>query len=116
MDSFLSQLRDVNLTRCQRWHGPDGVNQWPLEMWGLAAAGEMGETCNVIKKIRRQEDNLAQGSITNLAELQVQLSMEIGDTLVYLDLLAARAGLDLEDCIRSTFNRVSVRQGFPERL
>lgn len=40
----------------------------------------------------------------------------IGDTVVYLDLLAQRLGLRLEDCVRDTFNRISEREGFPERI
>lgn len=46
----------------------------------------------------------------------LSVATEIGDTVVYLDLLAQRLGLSLEKCIRDTFNRVSEREGFPERL
>jgi hypothetical protein len=35
---------------------------------------------------------------------------------MYLDLLAQKAGLSLNRCVLDTFNRVSAREGFPERL
>lgn len=108
------QLAEVNITRCRRWHDP---NSWGPEMWGCAAAGEMGETCNALKKLYRYDHGIQQNANTSdREELVKKVAMEIGDTVVYLDLLAQRLGLKLEDCVRDTFNRISVREGFPERL
>jgi NTP pyrophosphatase (non-canonical NTP hydrolase) len=109
-----SQLADVNITRCRRWHDPNG---WNPQMWGLAAAGEMGECCNALKKLWRHDNGIQQNAESpDRAKLLQSVATEIGDTVVYLDLLAQRLGLKLEDCVRDTFNRISVREGFPERL
>ena len=45
-----------------------------------------------------------------------QLEKEIGDTFIYLDLLAQRCGLDMYTCIATAFNQVSEREGYPHRL
>ncbi|SRR5260221_12115812 len=123
MDSFLTKLAAANKSRVERWHGPVGVISWEPEMWACAAAGEMGEYCNVIKKLKRHKDGLQQKGVyidhTHSAihqNLIKDAAMEIGDIVVYLDLNAQRLGLTLEECIRSTFNRISIRENFPERL
>jgi NTP pyrophosphatase (non-canonical NTP hydrolase) len=104
----------VSWQRALRWH-PAGIHQWSLSDWGVALAGEVGELCNVIKKLNRLRDGLQQ-KVVDPETLKEQLAMEIGDVYLYLDLLARRADLNLEDCVRDTFNRVSIREGFPERL
>jgi NTP pyrophosphatase (non-canonical NTP hydrolase) len=104
----------ISFARALRWH-PDGLESWSLSDWGVALAGEVGELCNVIKKQNRVRDRMQQRG-TNEGALQHNLKMEIGDVYIYLDLLARRAGLNLEDCVRDTFNRISEREGFPERL
>ena len=108
------ELAKVNITRCRRWHDPES---WSPQMWGLAAAGEMGETCNALKKLWRADNGIQQNAVPDdRAALVRSVAMEIGDTVVYLDLLAQRLGLRLEDCVRDTFNRISEREKFPERL
>lgn len=108
------RLRQVNLTRCARWHG-NGVSDWSLSDWAVAMAGEAGETCNVVKKLNRVRDGLTGNTVPD-GELRDQLKEEIADTACYLDLLAAAADIDLGEAIREKFNIVSVRNGFPERL
>jgi NTP pyrophosphatase (non-canonical NTP hydrolase) len=111
--SFVA-LAEVNITRCRRWHDPEG---WSPQMWGLAAAGEMGECANALKKLYRHDEGIQQAADSkDRAVLLQNVATEIGDTVVYLDLLAQRLGLRLEDCVRDTFNRISVRESFPERL
>lgn len=107
-------LAAANISRCRRWHDPEG---WSPQMWGLAAAGEMGECANALKKLWRHDEGVQQNGVTSdRAELVKAVATEIGDTVVYLDLLAQRLGLTLADCVRDTFNRISVRENFPERL
>lgn len=110
----IPHISTLAYVRSLRWH-PDGIESWSLSDWGVALAGEVGELCNVIKKLNRVRDGMQQKAVDEDA-LKNALAMEIGDTYLYLDLLARRAGLDLENCIRATFNRVSIREGFPERL
>jgi NTP pyrophosphatase (non-canonical NTP hydrolase) len=104
----------ISFQRALRWH-PDGLNSWSLSDWGIALCGEVGEAMNVIKKLNRVRDGMQQNSVDE-NKLFEQLKMEIGDAYIYLDLLARRAGLNLEDCVRDTFNRISIRENFPERL
>jgi NTP pyrophosphatase (non-canonical NTP hydrolase) len=104
----------ISFARALRWH-TNGLESWSMSDWFTALAGEVGELGNVIKKMNRERDRMQQRAVVP-AQLQEQMKMEIGDVYIYLDLLARRAGLDLEVCIRDTFNRISVREGFPERL
>lgn len=104
----------TSFARALRWH-PGGLESWSPSEWAVALAGEVGELCNVIKKINRARDGMQQHAV-NVETLRPQLAMEIGDVYIYLDLLARRCDLKLEECIRDTFNRISEREGFPERL
>lgn len=107
-------LRETNLTRCNRWH-PEGINSWSLSDWAVAMMGEAGEACNVVKKLNRYRDALT-GNAEDERELREKLADEIADTMIYLDLLATAAGIELERAVVRKFNAVSVRNGFPERL
>lgn len=106
------QLRDVNLARCRRWHNE---GSWSLSDWAVATAGELGEALNVIKKLNRFRDGIS-GNSEERQKLERQLAEELADTAIYLDLLAARAGIDLDKAIVEKFNKKSVEVGFPERL
>lgn len=112
-----STLRTVNRQRSDRWH-PAGLQSWTLSDWCVAFMGEAGELCNVVKKMNRLRDGLVgnQNTDASAAELQWKLAMEIADAAIYLDLLAQREGIVLEDAIVEKFNIVSERNGFPERL
>jgi NTP pyrophosphatase (non-canonical NTP hydrolase) len=103
-----------NHLRALRWH-PSGLQEWSLSDWAVAVAGEVGEMCNVVKKMNRVRDGIV-GNKEKPEDLQGMLSDEIADVYIYLDLFARRAGLNLEDCIRAKFNATSERVGFPERL
>jgi len=79
-------------------------------------AGEAGEACNIAKKIRRVETQIARRKAEYKLPLNAMLAEELADTFIYLDLLAARQGIDLAAGIRAKFNKVSEEFGFPERL
>jgi NTP pyrophosphatase (non-canonical NTP hydrolase) len=44
------------------------------------------------------------------------LADELGDVLAYADLLAQHYGIELRRAVAVKFNRVSEREGFPERI
>jgi NTP pyrophosphatase (non-canonical NTP hydrolase) len=115
-----ARLTEANLSRCIRWHGAHGVQDpsWSVADWSNAMAGEAGEVCNEVKKLKRLETGMQQhGNVPGSRMAAVKkIGKEIGDTALYLNLLAARLGLRMEDCIRYAFNQVSEREGFPERL
>ena len=70
------KLRVVNYNRCVQDIRP--IHDWtPLE-WGGALAGETGELCNFLKKMRRGE----------IVEKK-NLAHELADIITYADLLAA---------------------------
>jgi hypothetical protein len=115
-DLTFAEVSAVNRARCRRWHKGFPVDGWTGADWSNAVAGEAGEACNVVKKLRRAECGIAQAAGVSRDELVAALAVEIGDTFLYLDLLAQHYGLDLAACVVGTFNRVSAREGFPERL
>lgn len=106
----------ANRVRCERWHPGFPHDGWTGADWSNAMAGEAGETCNVVKKLRRDDFGKQQADAPPRDELLQKLATEIGDTFLYLDLLAQHYGLDLARCVADTFNRVSVREGFPDRI
>lgn len=89
------QLRCANIIRCRESFGYL-INDWSVADWSVAVAGEFGELCNLLKKRRRGEE-------INLQDI----SDEIADTMIYLDLLAARLGIDLAEAVQYKFNQVS---------
>lgn len=97
-----TQLRKANSKRnatafdCQDWT--------PLE-WGGAMAGECGEACNLLKKLRRDK-NIPLKDIAH----------ELADLVVYTDLVAMKLGIDLGEAVRDKFNIVSKRRKSPIRL
>ena len=97
------QLRDQNVLRTQREFHP--VDDWSPTGWASAAAGELREACNLIKKLRRGEPI----PLRDIAD-------EIADTVIYLDLLAARLGIDLDKAITEKFNRTSDNLGSKVKL
>lgn len=103
-------LREANLRRVPEFrdkHGNlchvDGLTGWMLSQWSNAVCGELGEAANLIKKIER-------GDYT-LDEAREDLGRELADVVTYLDLLAARAGIDLGRATTAKFNEVSERVG-----
>jgi NTP pyrophosphatase (non-canonical NTP hydrolase) len=98
------ELRKANVERCEK-HFNHNLYQWsPLE-WGGAAAGEMGELCNLLKKMKRGE------------HIEIEdVSHEIADCVVYLDLLSAALGIDLGEAVRTKFNIVSDRKNSKIKL
>jgi NTP pyrophosphatase (non-canonical NTP hydrolase) len=99
MSLDLLELRKANKLRCER-DFKHSLEDWSEMEWGCAAAGEMGELCNLLKKRKRGED------IPMKAVMD-----EIADVIIYLDLLAARLGVRLSGPIREKFNEVSERRG-----
>ena len=119
MSLSFDDLRAANTSRAKRWHpGFPDDDAWTGADWSNAMCGEAGEAANVVKKLRRHECLLAGSGLALQPEegLLADLALELADTVTYLDLLAAKYGIDLGDAVARKFNIVSERQGFPERL
>lgn len=107
-DLTFSQLRDANHARQKLW---DGDDRFSVLYYSNALAGEVGELCNVVKKLEREK----LGKIGSRAALS-DLAKEIADVQIYLDLLAHEAGIDLAEATREKFNQTSIKYGFDVNL
>lgn len=111
----LARLRQVNVERCEDAFHP--LNDWSPTDWATAAAGEMGEACNLVKKLRRLDGaDKDQDSEWQRSVLTGRIAEELADTVIYIDLLAARLGCNLSEAIVAKFNHVSSKRGSKFRL
>lgn len=106
----LSDLRAVNVERCEDvFHR---LEDWTPTDWACAVAGECGEACNNVKKLRRLDGaDVDLDTLEQRAELRIAISKELADTVIYIDLLAARLDIDLARAVIDKFNEVSEKRG-----
>lgn len=108
------EFSEANRKRCE---SPKGFNHkidsWSLSDWITAALGELGEAANVAKKLARVRDGIP-GNKETEAELREKFRREIGDTLVYLDLMSQSQGFSLWDAAREVFDRKSREIGYTD--
>jgi NTP pyrophosphatase (non-canonical NTP hydrolase) len=103
-------LRIQNIKRCEDVFHP--VDSWSPTDWATAMAGECGEACNEIKKLRRLDG--ADKDIDtpfNREQLKNKTAKELADLIIYADLLAARMDIDLGQAVVDKFNEVSEKRG-----
>ncbi len=109
MDLSFGNLRAVNIERCEEvFHKLD---DWSPTDWATAMAGECGEACNEIKKLRRLDR--ADGAIDTPAErarLRGEIGKEFANLVIYADLLAARLNINLGEAVIFKFNEVSQKR------
>ncbi len=101
-------LREANKMRQKEW---DEDNQISLSYRGNELAGEVGEACNLIKKLERERLGI-RGSRTTVEEL----AEELADVIICADLIAMQEGIDLEKSIRDKFNATSEKYGLKTRM
>jgi hypothetical protein len=105
------RLRQFGVARCIK-HFHRQINEWSPTDWGCAMAGETGEACNILKKMKRIADNPESVPLDKVEEYQTlkgKLADELADIQTYLDLTAARFDLDLGEITVKKFNEVSDR-------
>jgi NTP pyrophosphatase (non-canonical NTP hydrolase) len=85
------ELREANISRCEQVFHP--VADWSATDWATAMAGECGEVCNLIKKLRR-------GDSIDVRDI----AHELADLIIYADFLANRLGIDLGAAVIEKFN------------
>jgi NTP pyrophosphatase (non-canonical NTP hydrolase) len=112
-----SMLRDANIKRLPQFKNkkgelahpnPDGSDWTPLE-WVGAAAGELGELANIVKKVRRGDispDDIIEDKGRRIT-VREWIAKEAADVVCYLDILAYQFDLDLGEAVRRKFNEVS---------
>lgn len=103
-----SNLRAANIARQNEW---DQDNQITAAYRGNELAGEVGEACNIIKKLERERLGI-RGSRATTAEL----ADELADVVICVDLIAMHYGIDLEAAIARKFNATSEKVGLSTRL
>lgn len=108
----LQKFREINTQRAVE--GFKTYKNVPLSFWGTALAGELGELCNMIKKIERVKmGGIDAGSSYTAASLTKEMIQEeIGGVFIYLDLLASLLDISLEEAAIKTFNDKSETYGF----
>lgn len=105
MSLTFDRLRLANVARCEQSFYP--LDERDLASWLLCVTGELGELAETLNGKRR-------GVPVDLDLAAV--AGELSDVVTYLDLLAARAGIDLGRAVAEKFDVVSERVGSPIRL
>ena len=108
--TFLA-LREANTIRLPLFKNGKGVvahskadgSDWTLLEWAGALCGEAGELANLLKKVRR-------GDVT-LDEARPAIAKELADNVIYLDIIAKQAGIDLGRAVTQKFNETSTKTG-----
>lgn len=108
VDGVLTSLRTANEVRQREW---DGENKIDLAYRGNELAGEVGEACNIIKKIERERMGLRGTRAT-----KEQLAEELADVVICADLIAMHEGIDLDEAVRKKFNYTSEKYGLKTRI
>lgn len=103
-----NKLREANILRQEVW---DSEGVLTLSFKGNELAGEVGEACNLIKKIERERLGLV-GSRATLEHI----GEELADVVVCVDLVAAHLGIDLWEAIVKKFNKTSDKNGLDVKL
>lgn len=108
----LASFRPLNVQRATE--GFKCYDNQPLTYWTTALAGEVGELCNMIKKMQRVERGGVDGGSSYTAKdiTKEMLKEEIGGIAIYLDLLASLLDISLEEAVIDTFNSKSEKYGF----
>jgi len=116
MSFDLRSFRELNISRART--GFRCYDNQPLTYWTTALAGEVGELCNMIKKMERvQRGGIDGGSSYTAKDIDKNmLKEEIGGIAIYLDLLASLLDIDLQEAMIDTFNEKSDKYGFKEKV
>lgn len=132
------ELRETNRRRAAEWHGD--ANPWRTSDWSNAMMGEVGElaealddvlqalwlmnklsaraghVADTVKKLHRIDTGVVGSVDPGLDALKAKVADEIGDVACYLDLLADHLGIRLDVAIVEKFNKISDREGVPQKL
>lgn len=109
----LKKFRELSVARAKE--GFKTYDNVPVTFFTTALAGELGELCNLIKKLERAKvGGLDAGTNHKAKDISKELlAEEIGGTLIYLDLLASLLDIDLEEAVIKTFNEKSEQNNLP---
>jgi NTP pyrophosphatase (non-canonical NTP hydrolase) len=99
----MKQLRILNALRQKEWDPSDLIT---LTYRATELAGELGEACNVIKKLERERLGIrgSRDTLEHLAE-------ELADVIICADLIAMSVNIDLNAAVIKKFNATSDAMG-----
>lgn len=108
----LKQLRALSVERAIK--GFNCYHNQLITYWTTAVAGELGELCNMIKKLQRVAAGGLDGGNSYTAKdiTPAKLKEEIGGIFIYLDLLASLLNISTEEAIIETFNAKSLENNW----
>ena len=77
----MTALHIANVARGKEWENSN--EKCDIDFWGVELAGEVGETCNIIKKLERERLGLrgSRATVQDLAD-------ELADVIICIDLIA----------------------------
>ena len=102
---MLNKLAEKIAQRAKLWD-PEGKLSDTFHSTELA--GEVGEACNIVKKLERERLGL-KGSRATID----QLKEELADSIICVAKIAQRFGIDLEQATVAKFDDTSRKMGFP---
>lgn len=106
--SDLKKLQQANAERQREW---DRDNKITLAYRGNELAGEVGEACNVLKKLERERLGIrgSRDTVEHAAE-------ELADVIICVGLVANALNIDLWPAVVAKFNKTSEANGLETRL
>lgn len=102
MTISFESLREANITRNIEWD--IGTEKVSLAFRGNELAGEVGEACNILKKLERERIGIRGSRAT-----PEQLAEELADVIICVDLIAMQLGIDLGNAVSDKFNLTSIK-------
>lgn len=106
----LDALRQANAERQKEWNPGDGTMP-PASFWACELGGEVGEALNVIKKLERERLGMVGSRAT-----RGDLSKELADIIICVDLVALHYGIDLSLALVKKFNETSFANVLSARM
>lgn len=103
------QLAQANMWRQLEWCNNGQIPD--LSYRGNELAGEVGEACNLIKKLERERHGWAGSRAT-----KEQLASELADVVICVSLIANDLGIDLAAAIVKKFNDTTEKVGLKTYL
>lgn len=101
-------LAAANEKRQAEW---DPNSKITLAYRGNELAGEVGEACNIIKKIERESYGIRGTRATD-----EDLGFELADVVICVALVAMHAGIDLGEMVQKKFNMTSEKYKLNTKL
>lgn len=110
MSITFKELRVANEARAAFWKPANG-GSFSFEFRMIELAGEVGEACNIAKKMAREK----LGAVGSRAT-QAEIEDELADVVITADLAAMSLGIDLGSAVARKFNKTSRKHAFSIEL